>query len=61
MLEKHNVQVIRAPYSALSQLEWLASEQHFFVHGIISSSDMLAYNVDRVITGIDFLVRTLIN
>jgi hypothetical protein len=54
ILSHYKVQIIRAPFSPLGQLGYLGNELAQFVHCIYAPTDMLVYNVERIITNIDF-------
>ncbi|KAK9768141.1 hypothetical protein K7432_001435, partial [Basidiobolus ranarum] len=53
ILHSHKIEFIRAPYSAWAQLVYLEKHNKEFIHAIYGSSELLMYDVDKVIVGMD--------
>ncbi|KAG0330150.1 hypothetical protein BGZ99_008013 [Dissophora globulifera] len=58
ILKEHNVDYIRAPYGAGAQLVYLECNPKQIIHAIYAGSELLMFDVDRVITSIDFGKQT---
>ncbi|KAK3810924.1 MAG: temperature dependent protein affecting M2 dsRNA replication-domain-containing protein [Benniella sp.] len=61
ILKEHNIEYIRAPYSAGAQLVYLERNPKQIIHAIYAGtegSELLMFEVDRVITSIDFAKQT---
>ncbi|KAJ1956786.1 hypothetical protein IWQ62_005227 [Dispira parvispora] len=54
LLRKHQVEFIRAPYSAWGQLAYLSRHPLAPIHAIVGGLEILCFEVDRVITRLDF-------
>ncbi|GJJ68247.1 hypothetical protein EMPS_00593 [Entomortierella parvispora] len=54
ILKENNVDYMRAPYGAGAQLSYLERNPKQIIHAIHGGSDILMFDVDRVITSIDF-------
>ncbi|KAF7727595.1 hypothetical protein EC973_007356 [Apophysomyces ossiformis] len=54
ILHQHKVEFIRAPYSAWAQLAYMHNHPKQIVTSIYGGSELLMFNIDRVITTIDF-------
>lgn len=55
VFSERNIEFIRAPYAALAQLAYMdKSVRNAALHAVYANSDILLYDVDRVITNIDF-------
>ncbi|KAJ1672869.1 hypothetical protein EV182_006331, partial [Spiromyces aspiralis] len=57
-LQKNGVEFIRAPYSAMGQLEYLYNHRKQPIHAVYGFPGQLMFNVDRVITEINFEKET---
>ncbi|KAI8324081.1 PIN domain-like protein [Martensiomyces pterosporus] len=53
VLHAHGVEFMRAPYSSWGQLAYLYKHESQPIHAIYASSDVLMFDVDRVITSIN--------
>ncbi|KAK9763372.1 hypothetical protein K7432_010006 [Basidiobolus ranarum] len=53
VLHSHDIEFIRAPYSAWAQLVYLEKHSKEYIHAIYGSSELLMYDVDKVIIGMD--------
>ncbi|KAI7830680.1 PIN domain-like protein [Gamsiella multidivaricata] len=58
ILKEHNIDYIRAPYGAGAQLVYLERNPKQIIHAIYAGSELLMFDVDRVITSIDFTKQT---
>ncbi|KAF8930492.1 temperature dependent protein affecting M2 dsRNA replication-domain-containing protein [Dissophora ornata] len=58
ILKEHNVDYIRAPYDAGAQLVYMERNPKQIIHAIYAGSELLMFDVDRVITSIDFAKQT---
>ena len=58
ILRKHQVEFIRSPYAPLAQLAYFDRSNQGFVHAVYASNDYLLYDVDYLITYIDFQRKT---
>ncbi|KAJ1921768.1 hypothetical protein H4219_000501 [Mycoemilia scoparia] len=58
ILESNSIEFIRAPYSSLGQIEYLYNHRKQPIHAIYGSSDLFMFNIDSVITNIDFEKET---
>lgn len=54
----NNIEYMIAPYTASAQLAYLAAGPEEHIDAIYGSSDVLVYQVDRVVTSIDLSART---
>ncbi|KAJ3358319.1 hypothetical protein GGF32_000486 [Allomyces javanicus] len=52
-LHEQGVEYLRAPYSSWGQLTYMVNHPMQLVHAVYAGSDLLMFDVDRVITGID--------
>lgn len=53
-LRDHNVEFMRAPYSSWAQLAYLERHPKQYIHAILGGSELLMYDVERLITGFDY-------
>lgn len=60
IFEDNHIEFMRAPYSSMAQLVYLESHPQQLVHAICAGSDMLMWDVERVILGFDFEMYKLI-
>ena len=60
IFEDNHIEFMRAPYSSMAQLVYLESHPKQLVHAICAGSDMLMWDVERVILGFDFEMYKLI-
>ncbi|KAG0343695.1 hypothetical protein BG004_005069 [Podila humilis] len=58
ILKEHNVDYIRAPYGAGPQLVYMERHPKQIIHAIHGGSELLMFDVDRVITSLDFTKQT---
>ncbi|KAI1319362.1 hypothetical protein EDD11_004228 [Mortierella claussenii] len=58
ILKEHSIDYIRAPYGAGAQLVYLERNPKQIIHAIYAGSDLLMFDVDRVLTQIDFAKQT---
>ncbi|KAF9946647.1 hypothetical protein BGZ65_009513, partial [Modicella reniformis] len=61
ILKEHNIDYIRAPYGAAAQLVYLERNLKQIIHAIYAGSEgseLLMFDVDRIITSIDFTKQT---
>ncbi|KAF9582657.1 hypothetical protein BGW38_010924 [Lunasporangiospora selenospora] len=58
ILREHNVDYLRAPYGTCAQLAYLEKNPKQIIHAIYAGSEALMFDVDRVITHIDFNKQT---
>ncbi|CAO3594271.1 unnamed protein product [Absidia cylindrospora] len=54
ILRQHKIEFIRAPYSSWAQLVYMHNHPRQIVHSIYGGEEVLMWNVDRIITAIDF-------
>ncbi|KAI9139372.1 hypothetical protein BKA69DRAFT_668306 [Paraphysoderma sedebokerense] len=54
ILDENGVEFLRSPYGNLAQLSYFVNHPRGYVHAVWCSTDLLMYNVDKVITSIDF-------
>ncbi|KAG0244913.1 hypothetical protein BGW41_005512 [Actinomortierella wolfii] len=54
ILKEHGMNYMKAPYGAWAQLVYLERSHKQIVHAISGSSELLMFDVDRVITSVDF-------
>ncbi|KAF9974825.1 hypothetical protein BGZ73_001685 [Actinomortierella ambigua] len=54
ILKEHGMNYMKAPYGAGAQLVYLERNPKQIVHSIYGSSELLMFDVDRVITSVDF-------
>ncbi|KAG0166946.1 hypothetical protein DFQ30_006536, partial [Apophysomyces sp. BC1015] len=54
ILHENNVEFIRAPYSAWAQLAYMHNHPKQIVTSVYGGSELLMFNIDRVVTIIDF-------
>ncbi|KNE67664.1 hypothetical protein AMAG_12400 [Allomyces macrogynus ATCC 38327] len=52
-LHEQGIEYLRAPYSSWGQLTYMVNHPMQLVHAVYAGSDLLMFDVDRVITGID--------
>eukprot|EP01137_Pigoraptor_chileana_P023285 Opistho-2@89323 len=53
VLRENNVEFFRAPYLSAAQLVWLEQPKQGYVHAIYGSTDLMLFNVARVILSMD--------
>ncbi|KAG9301630.1 hypothetical protein G9A89_016700 [Geosiphon pyriformis] len=53
VLRENDVEFMRAPYSAWGQLVYLERHPKGFIHAIYGGSELLMYDVEKVIVGLD--------
>ncbi|KAG0054478.1 hypothetical protein BGZ83_011165 [Gryganskiella cystojenkinii] len=58
ILKENNIDYMRAPYGAGPQLSYLERNPKQIIHAILAGSETLMFDVDRVITSIDFTKQT---
>ncbi|KAG0214762.1 hypothetical protein BGX28_001397 [Mortierella sp. GBA30] len=58
ILKENNIDYIRAPYGAGAQLVYLERNPKQIIHAIYAGSELLVFDVERVITSIDFVKQT---
>ncbi|ORZ16080.1 temperature dependent protein affecting M2 dsRNA replication-domain-containing protein, partial [Lobosporangium transversale] len=58
ILKEHNIDYLRAPYGAGAQLVYLERNPKQIIHAIYAGPDLLMFDVERVITQIDFGKQT---
>ncbi|KAG0246462.1 hypothetical protein BGX31_001738 [Mortierella sp. GBA43] len=58
VLKEHNIDYLRAPYGSGAQLVYLERNPKQIIHAIYAGSELLMFDVDRVITAIDFEGQT---
>ncbi|KAF9188053.1 hypothetical protein BGZ50_001569 [Haplosporangium sp. Z 11] len=58
ILKENNIDYIRAPYGAGAQLVYLERNPKQIIHAVFAGSELLMFDVDRVITSIDFVKQT---
>ncbi|ORZ10080.1 PIN domain-like protein [Absidia repens] len=54
ILRQHKVEFIRAPYSPWAQLAYMHNHPRQIINAIYGGDELLMWNVDRIITAIDF-------
>ncbi|CAO3565577.1 unnamed protein product [Mortierella alpina] len=58
ILKERNIDYIRAPYGAGAQLVYLERNPKQIIHAVYAGSELLVFDVERVITSIDFVKQT---
>ncbi|KAG0086386.1 hypothetical protein BGZ93_000149 [Podila epicladia] len=58
ILKEHGIDYMRAPYGAGPQLVYLERNPKQIIHTIYGGSELLMFDVDRVVTSIDFVKQT---
>lgn len=58
ILKEHGIDYMRAPYGAGPQLVYLERNPKQVIHAIYGGSELLMFDVDRVVTSIDFVKQT---
>ncbi|CAO3649485.1 unnamed protein product [Cunninghamella echinulata] len=54
ILHKHNIEFIRAPYLPWAQLAYMYNHPRHIINAVYSSTELLMWNIDKIITSIDF-------
>ncbi|ORE21472.1 hypothetical protein BCV71DRAFT_49595 [Rhizopus microsporus] len=57
ILHENNVEFIRAPYSAWAQLAYMYTHPKQLVNAVYGGSELLMWDIDKMITSIDFEVK----
>ncbi|KAF9547070.1 hypothetical protein EC957_008919 [Mortierella hygrophila] len=58
ILKENNIDYMRAPYGAGAQLVYLERNPKQIIHATYAGSELLMFDIDRVITSIDFTKQT---
>ncbi|KAF9427802.1 hypothetical protein BGZ94_004125 [Podila epigama] len=59
ILKEHNIDYLRAPYGVGPQLVYLERNPKQIIHAIYGGSELLMFDVDRVIVSLDFVKQTV--
>ncbi|CAO3607556.1 unnamed protein product [Cunninghamella blakesleeana] len=54
ILHKHHIEFIRAPYLPWAQLAYMYNHPRHIINAVYSSTELLMWNIDKIITTIDF-------
>ncbi|KAL7309521.1 hypothetical protein PS15m_010389 [Mucor circinelloides] len=54
ILNKHNIEFIRAPYSSWAQLAYMYTHPKQLVNAVCGGSELLMWDIDKMITSIEF-------
>jgi len=53
-LDEHGMEFMRCPYGTFAQLSYMLNHPRQIIHAVWSTSDILMYDVDKVIVSMDF-------